>query len=72
MRWLTQQAPEPCEVAAWHGCSDVLRRVPQVDGVDFGVAVGAKQTGREREDAAAVGSGGLGEDTDYFVWIGGG
>lgn len=37
-----QELPEPRKVGCWDWGGDVLRCVAQVDGVDFGGAVGAE------------------------------
>lgn len=69
MRGFRQKAPGPGEVASGDRGGDVLGRVAEVYGVDFRFSVCAEEAGGEREDAPAVGGGGLGEDADDLVGV---
>lgn len=60
---------QPAGVCTGDRGRDVLRRVAQVDGVDLGRAVCREETGAQREDATAVGSGAFWEDADDAFWV---
>lgn len=70
VRRLGEKLVEPAGVAATDGSGDVLWGVAQVDGVDFGVAFSAEQTGTQGQDATAVCSGAFGEDADDALGVG--